>query len=153
MRPFRSLIIAIALAVGSLGLYRWVQPPAVDPASSASGLTAPPAGPAVASAFGRSMAVSAHVAAKRLRVRPLTAGQRPAPQDSEFPWRSSNTTKTVDQLRNDPRALVLRNALIDTRTGEPLPLPESLVAGPEPGFHIVQFAQEPDAGSRRRLEE
>ena len=153
MRPFRSLIIAIALAVGSLGLYRWVQPPAVDPASSASGLTAPPAGPAVASAFGRSLAVSAHVAAKRLRVRPLTAGQRPAPQDSEFPWRSSNTTKTVDELRNDPRALVLRNALIDTRTGEPLPLPESLVAGPEPGFHIVQFAQEPDAGSRRRLEE
>jgi hypothetical protein len=68
MRPFRSLIIAIALAVGSLGLYRWVQPPAVDPASSASGLTAPSAGPAVASAFGRSLAVSAHVAAKRTAV-------------------------------------------------------------------------------------
>ena len=77
MRPFRSLIIAIALAVGSLGLYRWVQPPAANLGSSASGLTAPPAGPAVASAFGRSMAVSAHVAAKRLRVRPLDAGQRP----------------------------------------------------------------------------
>ena len=153
MRPSRSLIVAIALAVGSLGLYRWVQPPAANLGSSASGLTAPPAGPAVASAFGRSMAVSAHVAAKRLRVRPLDAGQRPSPQDSEFPWRARNTTKTVDQLRNDPRALVLRNALIDTRTGEPLPLPESLVAGSEPGFHIIQFAQEPNAESRRRLEE
>ena len=153
MRPSRSLIVAIALAVGSLGLYRWVQPPAVGPASSASGLTTTPAGPDMASAFGRSLAVSAHASAKRLPVRTLAAGQRPAPQDVDFPWRARNTTKTLDQLRNDPRALVLRNALIDTRTGEPLPLPESLVAGPEPGFHIVQFAQEPNAESRRRLEE
>ena len=153
MRPSRSLIVAIALAVGSLGLYRWVRPPAADSRTSAAGLTATPAGPDMASAFGRSMAVSAHAAAKRLPVRTLAAGQRPAPQDVDFPWRARNTSKTVDQLRSDPRALVLRNALIDTRTGEPLPLPESLVAGPEPGFHIVQFSHEPDAESRRRLEE
>ena len=153
MRPSRSLIVAIALAVGSLGLYRWVRPPAADSRTSAAGLTATPAGPDMASAFGRSIAVSAHAAAKRLPVRTLAAGQRPAPQDVDFPWRARNTSKTVDQLRSDPRALVLRNALIDTRTGEPLPLPESLVAGPEPGFHIVQFSHEPDAESRRRLEE
>jgi len=151
MRPSRSLIVAIALAVGSLGLYRWVQPPAVNLGSSATGLTATSAD--AVSPLGRSMAVSAHVAAKRLRIRPLDAGQRPAPQDPEFPWRARNTAKTVDQLRSDPRALVLRNALIDTRTGDPLPLPESLVAGAEPGFHIVQFAHEPNAESRRRLEE
>lgn len=151
MRPSRSLIVAIALAVGSLGLYRWVQPPAANPAPSVTGLTTTPVDPA--SAIGRSLAVSAHVAAKRLAVRPLEAGRRPAPQDAEFPWRARNTAKTVDQLRSDPRALVLRNALIDTRTGEPLPLPEALVAGPEPGFHIVQFSHEPDAESRRRLEE
>ena len=151
MRPSRSLIVAIALAVGSLGLYRWVQPPAVNLGSSATGLTATSAD--AVSPLGRSMAVSAHVAAKRLRIRPLDAGQRPAPQDPEFPWRARNTTKTVDQLRSDPRALVLRTALIDTRSGDPLPLPESLVAGAEPGFHIVQFAHEPNAESRRRLEE
>ena len=151
MRPSRSLIVAIALAVGSLGLYRWVRPPAVDPRRSATAATPTVADPA--SILGRSLAVSAHVAAKRLPVRALAPGRRPAPQDPEFPWRARNTDKTIDQLRSDPRALVLRNALIDTRTGEPLPLPESLVAGPEPGFHIVQFSHEPDAESRRRLEE
>ncbi|MFM8879869.1 MAG: S8 family serine peptidase, partial [Verrucomicrobiota bacterium] len=151
MRPSRSLIVAIALAVGSLGLYRWVRPPAADPRDPAAATTSTTADPA--SVLGRSLAVSAHAAAKRVPVQALAPGRRPAPQDPEFPWRARNTDKTVDQLRSDPRALVLRNALIDTRTGEPLPLPESLVAGPEPGFHIVQFTHEPDAESRRRLEE
>ena len=116
MRPSRSLIVAIALAVGSLGLYRWVRPPAVDPRRSATAATPTVADPA--SILGRSLAVSAHVAAKRLPVRALAPGRRPAPQDPEFPWRARNTDKTIDQLRSDPRALVLRNALIDTRTGE-----------------------------------
>ena len=151
MRPSRSLIVAITLAVGSLGLYRWVQPPASDPVPPGGSpvVAAAPSAPALAP----SLAVSAHVDAKRVRVRPLEAGRTPAHRDPEFPWRARNTPRTVDQLRADSRALVLRNALIDTRSGEPLPLPEALVAGPEPGFHIVQFSREPDADARRRLEE
>ncbi|MCC7374113.1 MAG: S8 family serine peptidase [Verrucomicrobiales bacterium] len=49
-----------------------------------------------------------------------------------------NTSKPLEVLLRDERALVLRNAHIDTAENLDLGIPEDLRAGPEPGAYIVQ---------------
>ncbi len=56
---------------------------------------------------------------------------------SLYPNRLSNTTKTIDQLARDNQAILLRNALIDTRVEAPN-IPEHLRAKGDPGSYIVQ---------------
>ena len=55
-----------------------------------------------------------------------------------FPWRLSNTSKTIGQLTGDRHAVLLENAFIDT--GEPLNLsiPAHLRSPGDPGAYIVQ---------------
>ncbi len=52
--------------------------------------------------------------------------------------RIRNTTRTPADLQQDDHAVLLRNAVIDTTSGEALPVPEHLRAGKEPGAYIVQ---------------
>lgn len=148
MRQSRRLIFAFALAALVLGTYRWVRPPA----RSAATVETPAASASQASTPSRLLSVGAQVTAKKLQFEELGRGIRPSPGDTNFPWRARNTAKSVDQLARDPHALLLRNALIDTASGKPLPLPAGLVAGSEPGFHVVQSVREPDVAFRRKIE-
>ncbi|MGE4181103.1 MAG: S8 family serine peptidase, partial [Limisphaerales bacterium] len=52
--------------------------------------------------------------------------------------RLTNTDRPVDALSRDDKALVLRNAFIDTASGTPLRIPEHLKAAEEPGAYLVQ---------------
>jgi len=52
--------------------------------------------------------------------------------------RLRNTARSADELAHDDRALLLRNALIDTATGTELVVPAHLRAGPEAGSYIIQ---------------
>ncbi len=52
--------------------------------------------------------------------------------------RLRNTTRSVDELARDDRAVLLRNALIDTSTGTALPIPDHLRAGAEAGSYVIQ---------------
>ena len=54
-----------------------------------------------------------------------------------YPNRLSNTTKTMDQLTHDNRAILLRNALIDTAAGG-VNIPDYLRSKGDPGSYIVQ---------------
>ncbi|MEO7298709.1 MAG: S8 family serine peptidase [Verrucomicrobiota bacterium] len=56
---------------------------------------------------------------------------------SLYPNRLSNTTKTIDQLSHDNKAILLRNALIDTGAGR-VSIPNHLRAKGDPGSYIVQ---------------
>ena len=53
-------------------------------------------------------------------------------------WRLSNTTRTLDELGRDPHAILLANALIDTRAGLSLAIPDKLRAKGDPKAYIVQ---------------
>ena len=53
-------------------------------------------------------------------------------------YRLRNTTQTVGQLARQDEAILLENALIDTKTSVPLGVPDQLRARGEHGSYIVQ---------------
>ena len=57
---------------------------------------------------------------------------------NQFRYRLSNTTRTLGELVNDRHAILLANALIDTRAALNLSIPKNLQAAGEPGAYIVQ---------------
>jgi subtilisin family serine protease/subtilisin-like proprotein convertase family protein len=52
--------------------------------------------------------------------------------------RLRNSDRSIDELMRDGKALLLRNAVIDTASGIALAIPDSLKAEPEPGAFVVQ---------------
>ncbi len=79
--------------------------------------------------------------------------ERDATARAHAELRLRNTERPLEELIRDDRALLLRNALIDTASGVALPIPEHLRAGEEPGSYIVQSAGPVTAEFRRSLEE
>jgi len=57
---------------------------------------------------------------------------------NKFACRLSNTAKSLDQLMRDDRAILLENALIDTRSPLNFSIPANLRATGDPGAYIVQ---------------
>jgi len=57
---------------------------------------------------------------------------------NKFAGRLNNTTRTIGQLVNDSHAILLENALIDTRTPLNLVFPKNLQSQGDPGAYIVQ---------------
>lgn len=72
-------------------------------------------------------------------------------KEPRLAYRISNTPQTLRELLYKDSAVLLENALIDTATGEPLPIPSHLKAGDDPGSYIVQSSQAIDAGFRQRV--
>ena len=58
--------------------------------------------------------------------------------NNRFALRLTNTTKTLGQLSHDDHAILLANALIDTRASLNLNIPNHLKAKGDPGAYIVQ---------------
>ncbi len=59
------------------------------------------------------------------------------PNDSDA-WRLRNTDRAVEELARDDRAVILRNAFLDTASERALEIPEHLRSGEEAGAYIVQ---------------
>src|SRR6185503_12629163 len=57
---------------------------------------------------------------------------------TRFPFRLTNTTKDIDQLAQNGKSVLLRNALIDTETSTALPIPAHLRSQGDPGSYVVQ---------------
>ncbi|MGH7951755.1 MAG: S8 family serine peptidase, partial [Limisphaerales bacterium] len=57
---------------------------------------------------------------------------------NEFAYRLTNTKKTIGELENDPHAILLENAFIDTSEPLNLNIPKNLQAQGDPGEYIVQ---------------
>ena len=63
-----------------------------------------------------------------------------AAKTNRFAYRLTNTTKSVGQLLRDDHAILLENALIDTRQPLGFAIPQHLQAAADPGSYIVQSA-------------
>jgi alpha-tubulin suppressor-like RCC1 family protein/subtilisin-like proprotein convertase family protein len=61
-----------------------------------------------------------------------------APKTNAFAYRLTNTKKSLGQLMADPHAILLENALLDTRTALNLSIPKNLQAQGDPGAYLVQ---------------
>ena len=61
-----------------------------------------------------------------------------AAKTNQFPYRLANTKKSIGELVNDRRAILLENALIDTGVKLNLAIPKNLQAQGDPGAYIVQ---------------
>jgi subtilisin-like proprotein convertase family protein len=136
--PRRRQIALLALAV-LCGLLTWraseriAQSPKPTPIAEAGAPVSPvptaapkPTAPRIP---GRLKWVAAEV---------LMPGQAPKILDPKFTNRFRNTAASLDELIRNDRALNLRNALVDTASGQPLELPAGLEAGAEPGAFLVQ---------------
>ena len=67
------------------------------------------------------------------------ARSEPIPhRDPRFPYRLRNTTEGIGSLARRDNALLLRNAFVDTTSGEPLAVPGELRSDGNPGTYIVQ---------------
>ncbi len=84
----------------------------------------------------RAMAIPA--AQKWVKLAALVPGQTPRFADAKFTNRFRNTEASMGALVRNDRALLLRNALVDTASGEPLALPAGLRSEGDPGAYLVQ---------------
>ena len=126
MNMRRKILILSLLAVAAVWLF-WplgehaVAPVAKSPVAPAPKISAVPA------------AATNHSA---------LAAVQPAPSavsaTNRFPFRLSNTPKTIGELTARAHAILLENALIDTELKPDLSIPKHLRADAEPGAYIVQ---------------
>ncbi len=87
----------------------------------------------------------------------LAPGASPKFADAKFTNRLRNTAATANELVRKDHAILLRNAFVDTDSGEPLAVPAKLRAEGDPGAYIVQanggitakFRQEIEAAGAR----
>lgn len=75
-----------------------------------------------------------------------------AAKSTNFPYRLSNTTKTLGELSFNGRAILLENALIDSSKPLDLSIPDSLRSHDDPGAYIVQANGAVDDAFRARLQ-
>ncbi len=157
MRPSRRplLLLALVAFVAALLCFRAGRTPA--PGRPVPGATPAPVAtvgstPSAAPGSPVRLRLAAATPAKWVSVISLPAGQPLAHPDPKFPHRLRNTSATIGQLSRNERAILLRNAFVDTQAGESLAVPESLRAGPEPGTYIVQARDTLDDAFRRRLQ-
>ncbi len=131
-RPIIWLLISLLLLAG--GVYFWQSrsqsPTTTNPIPP---VTAAPAVRPRPATTNHSI-VSAAIAPAFLSGQPASA----AAKTNRFAYRLTNTTKSVGQLLRDDHAILLENALIDTRQPLGFSIPQHLQAAADPGSYIVQ---------------
>ena len=70
---------------------------------------------------------------------------------SQFPYRLTNTDRSLTQLGRSDSAILLENALIDTESPAPLAVPEHLRALGDSGSYLVQWRRPLDKAFYARL--
>ena len=74
-----------------------------------------------------------------------------AAKTNQFPWRLTNTKKSIGELAGDRHAILLENALIDTGAKLDLGIPKNLQVQGDAGAYIVQARGPIDAAFRAQL--
>ena len=69
----------------------------------------------------------------------------------DFPYRLTNTKSSIGKLVRNEKAVLLRNAFIDTSLGTSLEIPKSLLAGDNPETYIAQAKGPLTAAFRRHI--
>ena len=73
------------------------------------------------------------------------------PEANPYPFRLRNTHSPIGELVRNEKAVLLRNALIDTSLGFGLDIPETLKAGDDPQTYIAQARGPATAAFRRHI--
>ena len=121
----RKILLISLCALAAVGLWLlWPQRVALTPAAKLKPVAHAPATPAP---------VAAHPTATAAAATNTTAAVT-----NRFPYRLSNTTKTIGELTPSANAILLENALIDTSLKLDLNIPAHLRAKGDPGAYIVQ---------------
>ena len=146
-RPIAWLVVSVACFIGALYFWRlgdkWqAEKPGTSPATVASNTPAAQANPTNRPIKMVSSSVKSASTAPVVDLNPPATNSPVSKKTNGFPYRLSNTTKTIGQLSRDNHALLLENALIDSGSSTALTIPDSLRAHDEPGAYIVQ-AQSP----------
>ncbi len=146
-RSFIWLLLGLLLLAGGLYLRRAnsASPAATDRVPAAATATSLRQRPAVTN----HSVVTAGNAPEFLTRQSTTAPAVAKPDPLAF--RLSNTPKTSSQLLLDDHAILLENALIDTRSPLGFSIPQHLRAAAEPGSYIVQARGPVDEAFRQAL--
>lgn len=151
MRPLRRIApFAVLAIVLGLAVHRWLRPPQV------AGVQSQPAA-AVAEAVQNPGSVEPlslrlnGTGSRWIRIESVPAGAAIPYADERFPHRVRNTTNGIEALSRSEHAILLRNAFVDTASNEPVPVPESLRSGADPGTYIVQAREGGVDALRTRL--
>ena len=145
-RPIIWLLICLLLLAGGFFLWRLSRPPLTAKNNVLTVATSPAARPRLATT--NQSIVSAANAPSFLTGQPASA---PPSKTNRFAYRLSNTPKTSGQLLLDDHAIILENALIDTRQPLGFAIPQHLRAAAEPGSYIVQARGPVDDAFRAAL--
>ena len=157
MRLFRRIVPVALLAalVAMLGYHAIRKPETARSGPGGVGVATPPSD-STASQGGAGVPVRLQLASsggsRWVPVESLPSGAPLPHADPRFPHRLRNTGAGVDALSRNDRAILLRNAFVDTANGEPLAVPESLRAAADPGTYIVQARGLIDDAFRSRLQ-
>ena len=138
------LFVSLACFIGAIYFWRlgdkWEAQKKAAPAAGTAASNAPAA---------QTNAAAPHVQMKSTFTKfastaPVVALKAPATNavvakaTNAFPYRLSNTTKTVGEMSRNNHAILLENALIDTSSSQSLEIPDSLRSHGDPGAYIVQ---------------
>src|ERR1041385_2876841 len=154
-RPFTWLLLTVRFFVAAGFFWRlgdeWAARNAPPPAPSS--VTNNPDAPKKL-AKPSAGAAPFHLLSQSANLKGSPAGSIPkAQQNARLPNRLSNTTKSFKELQHSDSAILLQNALIDTKASVPLAIPEHLRAHSDPGSYIVQSRGPLDDAFRAMLKE
>jgi subtilisin-like proprotein convertase family protein len=136
-RILKWFVPGLLVVAGAWLFWHSKNPPVEKAVQQLASATAHPASTAPAAPAGATTAAT-------------NANQTGAAETNRFAYRLANTTKSIGELVNDRKAVLLENALIDT--GRPLnfSIPKQLQAQGDPGAYIVQ-ARGPISAAFRAL--
>ena len=151
MRSRKSFWILSGLLLLAAGAW-FFWPAGSRPANNSVAAPAAAARAKSAPAPGYVATRSASTAPLLFKVHPsVTNTPAAAPKTNPFPYRLTNTKKSLGELTGDRRAILLENALIDTGAKLDLAIPKKLLAAGDPGAYIVQARGPVDAAFRATL--
>ncbi len=101
--------------------------------------------------FATSVATTVTSTATAPNIFTTTTNSAAATKTNEFAYRLSNTRKSIGELARDEKAILLENALIDTRLPLNFSIPRNLQSPGDPGAYIVQAKGPIDAAFRALL--
>ena len=142
MRPRRTIwiLLCLLLAAGAWLFWPHAKRMAVEKFT-----------PPLAGAFhSASTAPQIFLPAKTVSTNSARNAASVAAKTNQFPYRLSNTAKSIGELVNDRHAILLENALIDTRVKLELSIPKNLQSQGDPGAYIVQAKARSARRSARR---
>jgi len=139
MRPLRRIAPVVLLAaILGFAVHRWSrpQPPFTTPAAEAV-VAAPVARPASSPAEPVRLKLTS-ARARWVAIESIPVGAPIPGADAQFPHRTRNTQARLGELMRNDRAILLRNAMVDTTSEQPVKVPENLRSGEDPGTYVVQ---------------